>query len=144
MPSKVITNPTGAFGYTDLMTQDFSTTAPFVATSTVTGPACVSINTTGNGVATSATNGTASLAIGIAVNSITSGQVGLVVINGIAENVPVNGAVAAGDLLKPSATTAGRVATTATPAAGEVIGVAINASSGGTVDVWVIPSKVTS
>jgi hypothetical protein len=144
MPSKTITNPTGAFGYTDLTTQDYAETAAFLANSTITGPAVVSITTTGNSVATSATNGTASLAVGIAVQSITSGQVGLVVVQGMAENVPVNGAVAAGDLLKPSATTAGRVATTATPAAGEVIGVAINASSGGTVDVWVTGGKALS
>jgi len=40
--------------------------------------------------------------------------------------------------------TAGYVAATATPAVGEVVGVAINASSNNTVDVWVLPAKVLS
>lgn len=136
MSGKVIVNPTGAFGATDLMTTAYSQTAPFLTSSTVTGPAVVAIGTDGK-VATAATDGTASLTVGIAVNSIATSSVGLVVIQGIAENVPVNGTVAAGDLLKRSVTTAGRVAATATPAAGEVIGTAINASASGVVDVWV-------
>lgn len=144
MASKTITNPAGAFGYTDLMTENFSSTAPFVTTAAVTGPAVVAINTAGNTVTTSLTNGTASLSIGIAVDSIPSGQVGLVVVHGIAENVPCTGAVAAGDLLKRSVTTAGSVSATATPAAGEALGVAINASTSNTVDVWVMPGRALS
>lgn len=144
MGSKTITNPTGAFGYTDLMTEALSVAAPFQASAAITGPAVVAIGTAGNTVATAATNGTAALAIGIAVDSIASGQVGNVVVFGMAENVPADGAIAAGALLKPSATTAGRVAATATPAAGEVVGVAINASAGGVVDVWVTGSKALS
>lgn len=143
MAGKVITNPAGAFGYTDLETQLYSQTAPFVTSAAVTAKRVVAIGTAG-AVAIAATNGTASLTVGIASQAIASGSVGLVVVHGIAEDVPCDGTVAAGDLLKRSVTTAGSVATTATPAAGEVIGVAINASSSNTVDVWVLPSKVTT
>lgn len=142
MAGKTIGNPGGAFGYTDLQTQLYSTTAPFRSSAAITGPAVVAIGTAGT-IATAATDGTPSLAIGIAQDSIASGKDGVVVVNGIAENVPCNGAVAAGDLLKRSVTTAGYVAATATPAAGEVIGVAINASSSNTVDVWVRPSALS-
>jgi hypothetical protein len=143
MGEKQITNPAGAFGQTDLESTLFSIGAPFKASAAIVGPACVAIGTDGQ-VATAATNGTAHLAIGIAQRSIASGKAGNVVVLGICENVPAAGAVAAADLLKRSATTAGYVSATATPAAGEVIGIAINASASNTVDVWVCPSKVTS
>lgn len=143
MAGKVITNPAGAFGYTDLETQLYSQTAPFVTSAAVTSKRVVAIGTAGT-VAIAATDGTASLTVGIASAAIASGQAGLVIIGGIAEDVPATGAVAAGDLLKRSVTTAGSVSATATPAAGEVIGTAINASSSNTVDVWVTPAKVLS
>jgi hypothetical protein len=143
MAGKTVVNASGAFGYSDLETTTYQHTAPFKASSTVAAKAVVAIGTDAT-VATAATNGTASLTIGIAQTAIASGNVGNVILGGIAEDVPCDGAVAAGDLLKRSVTTAGRVATTATPAAGEVLGVAINASSGGTVDVMVFPAKVTS
>ncbi len=131
-----IENPADAFGYTDLATKLVSLEAPFKADAAVTAKSVVAIGTDGN-VATADTNGTASLAIGVASNAISSGKVGNVIVYGVAENVPCAGAVAAGDLLKRSATTAGYVSATATPAVGEVIGVAINASASNTVDVWV-------
>lgn len=143
MAGKAITNPAGAFGYTDLQTTAYSQTAPFQTSAAVTAKRVVAIGTAGT-VAIAATNGTASLTVGIANDAIASGQVGLVIVSGMAEDVPCDGAVAAGDLLKRSVTTAGSVATTATPAAGEVVGVAVNASSSNTVDVWVAPSKVTT
>lgn len=143
MAGKVVTNPAGAFGYTDLQTVLYSQTAPFQTSAAVTAKRVVAIGTAGT-VAIAATNGTASLTVGVATDAIASGNVGLVIIGGIAEDVPCDGTVAAGDLVKRSVTTAGSVATTATPAAGEVMGVAINASSSNTVDVWVIPSKVTT
>lgn len=142
MAGKSVTNPGGAFGYTDLATLGYQQTAPMRTSAAVVGPACVSIGTAG-AIATSATDGTASLVVGIAVDSIASGKDGQVVVNGLAENVPAAGAVAAGDLLKRSVTTAGYVSATATPVAGEVVGVAINASSSNTVDVWVRPSALS-
>lgn len=141
--SKTITNPNGAFGYTDLQTKLPSWPGEFSASAAITGPAVVAIGTDGT-VATAATDGTAALTIGIAVESIASGDTGEVVCMGIAENVPAAGGVTAGALLKRSATTAGYVSATATPAVGEVIGVAINASASNTVDVWVIPAKALS
>ncbi len=136
MADKAITNPAGAFGYTDLKTKLWSLEAPFLASAAITAPAVVSIGTDGS-VATTATDGAGALVVGIAVESIASGFTGGVVVHGIAENVTADGAITAGAILKRSATTAGAVAATATPAAGEAMGVAINASAGGTVDVWV-------
>ena len=143
--SKTINNPNGAFGYTDLQNGLWSLEAEFKTSAVIAGaPQCVSIGTTGL-VAESATNGTASLVVGIArANATATGKTVSVIVMGIAENVPCDGAVAAGDLLKRSVTTTGSVAATATPAAGEVIGVAINASSANTVDVWVNKAAVTS
>lgn len=143
MGTPTIVNPNGAFGYTDLQTKVGSLQMEFKTSAAVTAIQCVSIGTAGT-VAESATNGTASLVIGIAPEAIASGDTGNVIVFGMAENVPCDGAVAAGDLLKRSVTTTGSVAATATPAAGEVIGVAINASSSNTVDVWVCKSAVTS
>ena len=136
--AKTINNPNGAFGYTDLQNSLGSVELEFKTSAVIAGaPQVVSIGTTGL-VAESATNGTASLVIGIArANASATGKTVSVVVLGIAENVPCDGAVAAGDLLKRSATTTGSVAATAPPAAGEVLGVAINASSSNTVDVWV-------
>lgn len=142
MAEKTIGNPLNAFGYTDLQTTLWYQAAEFKTSAAVTAKAVVAIGTTGL-VAIAATNGTASLAIGVAVNAIASGASGEVCVFGIAEDVPANGAVAAGDLLKRSATTAGSVAATATPAAGEVIGVAINASASNVVDVWVRPGALS-
>lgn len=136
MADKALTNPMGAFGYTDLTTTSYQLEFQGKASAAITGPVCVSLGTTGE-IATTATDGTAGLCIGIAVQSIASGSVGGVVILGLAENVTAEGTIAAGAIVKRSATTAGAVAATATPGVGEALGVAINASAGGTVDVWV-------
>lgn len=143
MAGKTIINPGGAFGVTDLESTSYSQTAPFRTSAAVTAKRVVAIGTAGT-IAIAATDGTASLTVGIAQTAIASGNDGLVVVAGMAEDVPAAGAVAAGDLLKRSVTTAGSVSATATPAAGEVIGVAINASSSNVVDVWVTPSKALS
>lgn len=136
MPS--IHNPQGAFGYTDLQTTLFSIVAPFKAGADIAAGAVVSIGTGGT-IATALTDAP-SVAVGVAVDAISSGDTGNVVVYGIAENVPVNGATAAGAILKPSATTAGRLAATATPAVGEAIAIAISASASNTTDVWVCKS----
>lgn len=136
MADKALTNPMGAFGYTDLTTTQWQLCSEHKASAAITGPAVVAIGTDGQ-IATAATDGTAGLAIGIAVKSVASGSAGLVVVAGLAENVTAEGTIAAGAIVKRSATTAGAVAATATPGVGEALGVAINASAGGTVDVWV-------
>jgi len=140
MADKMITNPNGTDGYTDLQTTLFSIAAPVLASAAVAAKRVVAFGTNGT-VSTALTNGTASLNLGITVDAIANGSTGDVVVLGIAEDVPCAGAVAAGDLLKASATTAGSVSATATPAAGEVIGVALAASASNTVDVWVTPGK---
>ncbi len=134
--ASIISNVTSAFGQTDLQTKTHPLTFAYEAADTVTANQVVAITTEGK-VADAATNGTASLAIGVALDSAVTGDAAKVVVLGMAENVPAQGTIAAGALLKRSATTAGYVAATATPAAGEVLGVAINASAGGTVDVFV-------
>src|SRR5690606_39035791 len=94
----------------------------------------VAIGTDGR-VAVAATDGTASLCVGIADENIAAGETGNVAVWGYKEGVVADGTIGAGALLKRSASTAGAVAATATPAAGEVIGVAVAASAGGTVKV---------
>lgn len=140
---KTINNPNGAFGYTDLATKGFQLTGNFKASAAITGPAVVAIDSALE-IATAATDGTAALTIGIAQNSIAADDTAPVVLLGVAENVPVDGATTAGVLLKRSATTAGRLAATATPAAGEVVAVSLAASSSNTTDVWVFPAKALS
>lgn len=139
MPEQQIGNPLGAFGYTDLQTQLWCLEAPFVTSAAVTDKRCVAMNTIGQ-VAIAATNGTAALVVGIAQDAAPAGGVCMVIVMGIAEDVPCNGAVAAGDTLKRSVTTSGSVATSASPAVGELIGVAMNASASNVVDVWVCKS----
>lgn len=134
--SKIINNPLGAFGVTDLQNQLPSLEGEFKASAAITAPKVVAIGTDGQ-VATAATNGTASLQVGVAIKDATSGGRAKVVYYGIAENVPAAGSVAAGDIVKRSVTTAGYVSATASPAAGEAIGIALNASSSNTVDIWV-------
>lgn len=136
MPEGQIKTAQGAYGYTDLRTQLWAQEAVFVATAAIVARNVVAIDTTGK-VATAATNGTATLVVGVAQDAATTNGDVSVVVYGIAENVSAAGAIAAGDIVKRSATTAGYVSATATPAAGEAIGVAINASTSNTVDVWV-------
>lgn len=143
MSSKQISNPSGAFGYTDLQTQLWSLQAPFKASAAISAKRVVALGTDGQ-VITATTNTVSSTNIGISGAAIASGYVGNVILFGIAEDVPAAGAVAAGDLLRASGTTAGYVSATATPTIGQVVGVAINASSSNTVDVWVLPAKTLS
>lgn len=134
--SKTINAAGGAFGYTDLTNQLFSTQADFKTSAAVTATRVVAIGTTGL-VATAATDGVSALAIGVASETVASGDMTGIIVAGIAENVGANGTIAAGDIVKRSVTTAGYVAATATPGVGEAFGVAINASTSNTVDVWI-------
>src|SRR5215467_816317 len=111
----VVHNPQGAFGYTDLRTQLGAVEMSFKTSAVLTtARSVVAIGTTGL-VALAATNNTASLCLGIAQGTAASGSDVQVVVLGIAENVPANGAIAAGDVVKRSVTTTGAVAATATP-----------------------------
>lgn len=134
MPAGTITNPNLADGYTTVESVDLCTEKK--ASAAITAKTVVSLGTDSK-VAMSATNGTASLQLGIALRAIASGKTGTIVTSGVVENVPATGAVAAGDLLKRSVTTTGSVSATATPAAGEVIAVAIAASASNVVTVYI-------
>lgn len=140
---KTINNPNGAFGYTDLATKGFQLTGNFKASAAITGPAVVAIDSALE-IATAATDGTAALTIGIIQGSAADNDTVPVVLMGVAENVPVDGATAQGALLKRSVTTAGRLAATATPVAGEVVAVSLAASASNVTDVWVFPAKALS
>lgn len=134
--NREINNPHGFGGDTSLAAKLPQVEAEFVASAAVTANRVVAIGTTGQ-VAVAATDGDATLVVGFAKKGATAaGGLVKVLTGGLAENVPCNGAVAAGDIVKRSVTTAGYVAATATPAVGERLGVAINASAGNTVDVW--------
>lgn len=140
MANKQLINPMGAFGYTDLDQQLYQETGTFKASAAVTAKRVVAIGTDGR-VAVAATNGTAALAIGVSNQTIASGASGNVVLGGIVTGVAAAGAIAAGDVVKRSATTAGFVSTTASPATGEAIGIAIAASASNTVSLFIINGK---
>lgn len=141
---QLITNANSAAGDSSLQTNLPCWQGSMQASAAITAKRVVAIGTDGR-VATAATDGTASLTIGVAITAAAAANgIVQVVLGGIAENVPCSGTVAAGDLLKRNTTTAGWVQATATPAAGEVIGVAINGSSSNTVDVWVGAAKALS
>lgn len=134
--TKIITNPNGAFGYT----ADTGGTVQEMLTSTsVAEKAVVALSTTNTlKVAAAATDSTASLSLGIAIAAATGSQTIPVVTRGLVRSVPVAGAVAQGDILKRSVTTAGSLSATASPATGEAFAVALAASASNVADVWVI------
>lgn len=141
-----IHNPLGAFGVTDLRSVAGGEPMQMKANGHIFVNDVVSIDTSGR-VVQCITNGTATLVIGVAVagpgtSSDTSAIAGTgtpvqVVTQGIAAQVKAAGAVAAGDVIKRSATTAGYVSATAAPAASECFAIAINASASNLVDIWV-------
>ena len=142
-----ILNAVGAFGEDDLESRVFSLRRPFrssVTNATIPAKTVVSITTDGK-IATATTDGNNSLAIGITNEAIEPEGTGVVTIYGAVESVPISGSVSAGNLLVPSATTAGRVAaatTTQAAASGDIIGAAIadGSAANGTVDVWFFKS----
>jgi hypothetical protein len=131
-----INNPTGAYGYSTGDQKFYYQARPYQTSAAVSAGYALAIGTDGK-VAHAATNGTASLVIGFAQKAAASGATVNVILNGHVENVPAAGAVAAGDVLKRSTTTAGYVSATATPGVGEAIGVAIAASASNVVDIFV-------
>lgn len=129
-----INDPLGAFGET--AHKETNVKFSFKASAAISAKAVVAIGTDFQ-VATLATDGTDSLGIGIADAAIASGNTGKVTVLGLVQDVNADGSISAGDLLKVSATTDGYVLATATPAAGEVVGVAVNDSASDVVDVWI-------
>lgn len=138
MATSSINQPHAAYGYTGLDTVVGQDVIDLEASAAVTSKRAVTIGTNGK-VALAAHDSTASLVIGIAANgsTVTTGDVVRVVVRGVVTSVPCDGAVAAGSILKRSVTTTGSVAATASPAAGETIGVALAASASNVVSVYV-------
>lgn len=139
MSGKSIGNPSGAFGYTDLDQKLYQQTAEFQAAGAISAKAPVTITSTGT-IAQAATDAVASLVVGIALNALTTGETGQVIVLGSASGVLAGGATTLGTPVIRSAATSGYVTSSASPAVGEQIGIALGASSGGTVNVWVLPA----
>lgn len=138
MPDRAVVNANGAFGLSSLGATLPTDSNSYDTSANVSAGRVVSLGTTGT-VAHSATDGTASLCLGVTQAAATSGNTVLVVQRGYASAL-AQGTIAAGDVLKRSTTTSGAVQATATPGVGEAIGVAIAASSGGNVDMFVAKS----
>lgn len=140
MSSKTISNPHGAYGYSDLQTKGDQDTRPMVAGGTIaaTGPQVVAVASNGVTVTVAATDAAAGLCRGIVREPAVAGRSVLMVTGGPVANVPVDGATTAGAVLKRSVTTAGRLAATASPAAGEAFAISLAASSSNTTSVWVL------
>jgi hypothetical protein len=132
-----LNNPVGAHGYTDLQSRLWKEEALFESSAAIAARTVVAVGTDGR-VATAATDGAATSVVGVARRGVdAAGKTTGVVVKGIAEDVLAQGAIAAGALVIRSGTSAGHVASSATPAAGTVIGVAISAAANGVVDIWV-------
>ena len=136
MPGTQITNPRGAYGQT---TSGYARTVDsFKTTAAVAAKAVVAVGTTGKTVATATTNGVAALAIGVALDAAASGDTVQVATQGVVTGVPVDGATTAGVTLIRSATTAGSLAASATPALGEAFAISLVASASNTTTVWLL------
>lgn len=139
MPVNNITDPRGTYGNSPKYGQvaDFVKTSAAVPAKTVVAIGGTAPNFT---VATAATDSTASLSYGIVDVAAASGDTARVITSGIVTGVPVDGATAVGAILKRSVTTAGRLAATASPAAGEPIAISLAASASNTTTVLVLKS----
>lgn len=143
MPGAQLINPNGAYGGVQNDPNNGELLcAPMQSAETVTTISAgqvVSVTTAGK-ILQATTAVEPRLTIGIAVNAIAPGASGLVAMHGPMLNVPAQGAIAAGDLVSRSGTTAGSVAslTSAAGTTGQAIGIAINAASGNLVNVFVV------
>lgn len=134
-----LSQPFGAYGYTDFQTKIQGFDLEFETSAAVTAKTVVAVGTDGK-AAMAATDSTASLCVGIALHAAASGDLVKVRVFGAVDNVPTTGSLAAGGIIKRSVTTTGSIATTASPAAGEALGFAINASASNVTDVFVCKS----
>lgn len=130
-----LSQPFGAYQYTDFQTKIQGIDLEFETSAAVTAKRVVALGTDGK-VALAATDSTASLGVGIALHAAASGDLVKVRVLGAVDDVPTTGALAAGGIIKRSVTTTGSIATTASPAAGEALGFAINASASNLTDVF--------
>lgn len=138
MSLPTIYNPLNAWGKSDKATQFPSTVQTFVSGGAITAGRIVAIATDGTGTVTQATTGTtASLIVGVSLDTVTtSGKLTRIVVQGYASAL-TNGSPSVGAILKRGTTTAGSLDATASPAAGEVVAIAISTSASNVADVWV-------
>lgn len=140
MADKTIANPQGAFGVSDLEQNGWCNAPSFKAGGVITAKNVVVFSTDGLSVTAATTGSTASLQAGVALDSGVTNDTIRVAVHGVVKGCVAEGTISASGILKRSGTTAAALAATASPAAGEAIAVALAASSGGLVDVWVCKS----
>lgn len=140
MPAKTITNPNGAFGYTDLDQKFSQTTEEYKAAGAIAANTLVAIAEAGT-VTQAAVGVAAPLVIGVADRALVSGETGQIIVGGIAENVLAQGAIAAGAIVTRSGVTAGAAAAQAAAQdPGSGIGVAISAAASNRVNLYIFKS----
>lgn len=149
MPVDNLINPIGAFGYT--ANAGIGSTGGLVlnyvsneSSTTIAAGDCVELTSTTSAIGKIIKSTTAAgvRVLGVATESIPAGTVGPVQVYGLALSAACESAVAAGDLLAASTTTAGRLQTLAlaTTNYAKVIGVAMTAASSNTCTVYLTRS----
>lgn len=138
--ANTIGNPQGAFGNTNIQTNNPPDVRVMKAGAAITFSSPVSVTSTGT-VATTATDGVA--IVGVAYTAAASGDNVQVITSGPAL-LSAGGATTLGTPVIRSATTAGYVTSSATPVTGTVVGFAMGASSSNQSWVWVLPGSNTS
>lgn len=139
---EALQNPSGAYGYSDYQTlignQSMIMRAGGAA---ITAKSVVQFATTATStgrIVTALTNGTLSAIVGIALEDIPAGGVGQVCMFGAVDQVYLNGSCdTLYTPLKRSATTAGRLASTTTPAAYEMVAIALSTTTATTASITV-------
>lgn len=138
--SNVVNNPQGAFGYTNIQSNNPPVTRAMKAGAAIAANVPVSVTSTGTVIST-ATDGVA--IIGVSYNAAASGDNVLVITTGPAL-VLAGGATTLGTPVIRSATTAGYITSSAAPVNGTSVGFALGASASGSSWVWVLPGTNTA
>lgn len=141
MPAGQIYNPANAYGVGTDPSSGQGVVAYFEsaeASTTISAGQAVTINTSRK-ILQATTAVEKRLVIGVATEDITAGSIGPVAVHGLVRNVKAQGAIAAGDAVQGSGTTAGSVATVASASTeiGRYIGIAVTAAASSLVDVYV-------
>lgn len=136
-----LNNPKGAYGYLDYQTRIGNMSIPMLCAGTVTAQSVVQWATTATStgqIQVALTNGTLAAVFGIALESGIAGQVVNVAVWGAVDNVFLNGSCdTLFTPLKRSATTAGRLASTTTGSAYEVVAIALQTTTATTASIAV-------
>lgn len=136
MSSAVVVDPKGTLA-TEAHQRFGSVVMEFEAAGTIPRRSVVLLNTSLKVAKAATGTAAAGTTLGIALEAATAGRVVQVVVFGPVDQVPADGAIAAGSPVIASTTTAGSVIAKAAPTTGEGLGWAPVAASGGYVTVWV-------